>query len=96
MANSLNTYKRLARLCGDILENDEHRISAYIDKMAKFLMVLLKEVHNWRIMGSRKTKALPSWIRNQIVQGTRICQGKENICHPDDVVRLNNFYSRIM
>ena len=37
----MNAYKHLEKLCGDIL-NDERRISAYIDEMAKFLMVLLK------------------------------------------------------
>ena len=43
----MNAYKHLEKLCGDIL-NDERRISAYIDEMAKISDGSTK-VHNWDI-----------------------------------------------
>lgn len=86
----MNAYKRLEKLCGDIL-NDERRISAYIDEMAKISDGSTK-VHNWD--NDLKKLKHYRWIRNQIVHEPD-CQ-EENICHPDDVAWLNNFYSRIM
>ena len=78
------------RGCSDIL-NDERRISAYIDEMAKISDGSTK-VHNWD--NDLKKLKHYRWIRNQIVHEPD-CQ-EENICHPDDVAWLNNFYSRIM
>ena len=86
----MNAYKRLEKLCGDIL-NDERRISAYIDEMAKISDGSTK-VQNWD--NDLKKLKHYRWIRNQIVHEPD-CQ-EENICHPDDVAWLNNFYSRIM
>ena len=86
----MNAYKHLEKLCGDIL-NDERRISAYIDEMAKISDGSTK-VHNWD--NDLKKLKHYRWIRNQIVHEPD-CQ-EENICHPDDVAWLNNFYSRIM
>lgn len=86
----MNAYKHLEKLCGDIL-NDERRISAYIDEMAKISDGSTK-VHNWD--NDLKKLKHYRWIRNQIIHEPD-CQ-EENICHPDDVAWLNNFYSRIM
>ena len=41
----MNAYKHLEKLCGDLL-NDERRISAYIDEMAKISDGTSK-VYNW-------------------------------------------------
>ena len=75
----MNAYKHLEKLCGDIL-NDERRISAYIDEMAKISDGSTK-VHNWD--NDLKKLKHYRWIRNQIVHEPD-CQ-EENICHPDDV-----------
>lgn len=85
-----NAYKHLEKLCGDLL-NDERRISAYIDEMAKISDGSSK-VYNWD--NDLKKLKHYRWIRNQIVHEPD-CQ-EENMCHPDDVAWLNNFYSRIM
>lgn len=86
----MNAYKHLEKLCGDLL-NDERRISAYIDEMAKISDGSSK-VYNWD--NDLKKLKHCRWIRNQIVHEPD-CQ-EENMCHPDDVAWLNNFYSRIM
>ena len=86
----MNAYKHLEKLCGDLL-NDERRISAYIDEMAKISDGTSK-VYNWD--NDLKKLKHYRWIRNQIVHEPD-CQ-EENMCHPDDVAWLNNFYSRIM
>ena len=86
----MNAYKHLEKLCGDLL-NDERRISAYIDEMAKISDGTSK-VYNWD--NDLKKLKHYRWIRNQIVHEPD-CQ-EENMYHPDDVAWLNNFYSRIM
>ncbi len=86
----MNAYKHLEKLCGDLL-NDERRISAYIDEMAKISDGTSK-VYNWD--NDLKKLKHYRWIRNQIVHEPD-CQ-EDNMCHPDDVAWLNNFYSRIM
>mgnify|MGYP000030091172 CR=1 FL=1 len=86
----MNAYKHLEKLCGDLL-NDERRISAYIDEMAKISDGTSK-VYNWD--NDLKKLKHYRWIRNQIVHEPD-CQ-EDNMCHPDDVAWLNNFYSRII
>ena len=85
-----SAYKQLEKLCGEIM-NDDRRISAYIDEMSKISDGSSK-VSNWD--NDLKKLKHYRWIRNQIVHEPD-CQ-EENMCHPDDVAWLNNFYSRII
>ncbi len=86
----IDSYKRLEKLCGEIL-NDERKVSAYIDEMkntprGSYLVTGwdadLKKLKHYR------------WVRNQIVHEPG--RTEENMCRPEDVLWLDNFYSRIM
>ena len=86
----LDSYKRLEKLCGEVLNNDR-KISAYIDEMlntpngSSF-------VTNW----NDDLKALKHyrWIRNQIAHDPG-CDEK-NMCNEADEIWLNTFYTRIL
>lgn len=86
----IDAYKRLEKLCGDILNNDRC-LSAYIDEMRNTTQGSylvrgwdedLKQLKHYR------------WIRNQIVHEPD-CD-EENMCSEDDTQWIENFYSRIM
>ena len=86
----IDAYKRLEKLCGEIL-NDDRRISAYIDEMVNaprgsYLVSGwdddLKKLKHYR------------WVRNQIVHNPDC--NEENMCCYDDAQWLNNFHARIM
>lgn len=86
----LETYKRLEKLCGEIL-NDDRRISAYIDEMTNTLSGVyfvsgwnedLKQLKHYR------------WVRNQIAHNPDCTE--ENMCNEQDTQWISAFYTRIM
>lgn len=86
----IDAYKRLEKLCGEIL-NDDRRVSAYIDQMlntprGSYLVrgwnEDLKQLKHYR------------WIRNQIVHDPACTEA--NMCCPEDLQWINGFYTRIM
>ena len=90
MADFMSSYKHLEKLCGDILQ-DDRRISAYIDEMTKIASGS-SAVHGWN-EDLKKLKHY-RWVRNQIVHDPDY--EEEDLCGPNDVLWLENFYSRIM
>lgn len=86
----IDSYKHLEKLCGEVL-NDERRVSGYIDEMlntsrGSYLVrgwdADLKQLKHYR------------WVRNQIVHEPGCSE--TNMCDHEDVLWLDNFYSRIM
>ena len=86
----MEAYKRLEKLCGEVM-NDERRIGAYIDEMqektggASYVSGWeedLKQLKHYR------------WVRNQIVHSPDCSE--ENMCDPEDVRWIEDFYERIM
>ena len=86
----IESYKRLDKLCGDLLR-DDRRLSAYIDTMlhtyggAHYVASWendLKHLKHYR------------WVRNQIAHAPDCTE--ETMCTPEDAMWLDNFYSRIM
>lgn len=80
--NFINSYKRLEQLCNDMF-NDKHGISIYIDKLSKIdnKNIDLKKLKHCR------------YLRNKIVHEPNCTE--ENMCKPEDVKFLNDFYKRI-
>ena len=80
--NFINSYKRLEQLCNDMF-NDKHGISIYIDKLSKIddKDKDLKKLKHCR------------YLRNKIVHEPNCTE--ENMCKPEDVKFLNDFYKRI-
>jgi len=87
---SIDSYKHLEKLCGEVL-SDDRRVSAYIDEMLNTPRGS-RLVAGWdedlRILKHYR------WGRNQIAHEP-VCS-EENMCEPEDTLRLDNFYSRIM
>lgn len=86
----IESYKRLEKLCGDLL-NDDRRVSAYIDEMMRvpsgsFYVATweedLKKLKHYR------------WIRNKIVHEPDC--GESDLCEPGDAAWLDQFYARIL
>ena len=86
----IESYKRLERLCGDLL-NDDRRISAYIDEMISLPRGAYL-VRGWD--DDLKRLKHYRWVRNQIAHEPDCSE--ENMCEPSDVVWIDVFYSRIM
>ena len=86
----IESYKRLERLCGDLL-NDDRRISAYIDEMISLPRGAYL-VRGWD--DDLKRLKHYRWVRNQIAH--ELDCSEENMCEPSDVVWIDVFYSRIM
>ena len=86
----IESYKRLERLCGDLL-NDDRRISAYIDEMISLPRGACL-VRGWD--DDLKRLKHYRWVRNQIAH--ELDCSEENMCEPSDVVWIEVFYSRIM
>lgn len=86
----IDSYKHLERICGDLLK-DDRRVSAYIDEMIKTPRGAYL-VKGWN-EDLRQLKHC-RWIRNQIVHEPGCTE--ENMCHPDDALWLDTFYSRII
>ncbi len=86
----LDSYKRLEKLCGDLLA-DDRRVSAYIDEMVA-LPSGARLVRGWDL-DLKQLKHL-RWVRNKIVHEPNCTE--ENLCAPGDVQWLNHFYDRIL
>ena len=86
----LESYKRLERLCRDVMD-DDRRVSAYIDEMVR-----LSDGSRWVSGWDRDLKQLKHyrWVRNQIVHDPDCSE--ENMCGPEDVRWIEDFYARIM
>ena len=86
----LDSYKRLERLCRDVMD-DDRRVSAYIDEMVR-LSDGSRRVSGW----DRDLKQLKHyrWVRNQIVHDPDCSEG--NMCGPEDVRWIEAFHARIM
>ena len=85
----MDSYKQLEKLCGDML--GEGRVSAYIkemsDKPRGAYLVSSWETDLKRLRHCRR-------IRNRIVHEPDCAE--ENMCLPEDVKWLDDFYARIM
>ena len=90
MMGFLDSYKRLERLCRDVMD-DDRRVSAYIDEMLR-LTDGSRRVSGWN-SDLRKLKHY-RWVRNQIVHEPDCSE--ENLCSPEDAQWLEDFYERIM
>ena len=86
----MDSYKRLEKLCGDAM-GDERRLSAYIDEMAGEPYGS-RYVTGWE-SDLRKLKHY-RWVRNQIVHEPDYSE--DDLCGPEDVQWLEDFYDRIM
>ena len=86
----LESYKRLERLCRDVMA-DDRLVSAYIDEMVR-LTDGSRRVRGW----DRDLKQLKHyrWVRNQIVHDPDCSE--ENMCGPEDVRWIEDFHARIM
>ena len=86
----LDSYKRLERLCGDVM-GDDRRVSAYIDEMIR-LSDGSRRVSGW----DRDLRQLKHyrWVRNQIVHDPDCSE--ETMCSAEDAQWLEDFYARIM
>ena len=86
----LDSYKRLERLCRDVMD-DDRRVSAYIDEMVR-LSDGSRRVSGW----DRDLKQLKHyrWVRNQIVHEPDCSE--ETMCGPEDVRWIEDFHARIM
>lgn len=86
----MDSYKHLEKLCGDMM-GDDRRLSAYIDEMAG------KPYGSRYVVGwesdLRKLKHY-RWVRNQIVHEPDYSE--DDLCGPEDVEWLEDFYDRIM
>lgn len=78
----IDSYKRLEQLCNDMF-NDKHGISIYIDKLFKIdnKNIDLKKLKHCR------------YLRNKIVHEPNCIE--ENMCKPEDIKFLNDFYKKI-
>ncbi|MBE6974310.1 MAG: hypothetical protein E7436_02315 [Ruminococcaceae bacterium] len=86
----MEAYKRLDRLCADIMKNGRG-ISAYIEEMSRIPGAV------WRVPGwENDLKKLKNyrWIRNQIAHETD-CD-ERNMCSDEDELWLEDFHRRIM
>lgn len=86
----IDSYKRLEKLCGDLL-NDDRRVSAYIDEMIR-IQNGAYYVLGWE-SDLKQLKHL-RWVRNRIVHDPGCTE--ENMCEPGDAQWLDSFYRRIM
>ena len=86
----ISSYKHLEKLCGEVM-NDRRCISAYIEEMERTPRGAFY-VPSW----NDDLKALKHyrWVRNQIAHEPD-CD-EDNMCDEDDVLWLDQFYSRIM
>ena len=86
----ISSYKRLEKLCGEVMD-DRRCISAYIEEMEGTPHGAFC-VPSW----NDDLKALKHYrrVRNQIAHEPD-CD-EDNMCDEDDVLWLDQFYSRIM
>lgn len=86
----IESYKRLEKLCGEILD-DERCISAYIDEMLNTSSGS-SLISGWD--DDLKNLKHYRWVRNKIVHEPNCTE--QNMCNPNDVEWIENFYMRIM
>lgn len=86
----MESYKHLDKLCGEIL-GDNRKLSAYIDEMINLPRGPYL-VAGWD--DDIKQLKYYRWVRNQIAHDPN-CD-ESNMCNPDDVEWLEDFYLRIM
>lgn len=86
----IESYKRLEKLCGEIL-GDERCISAYIDEMLNTSRGS-SLISGWD--DDLKNLKHYRWVRNKIAHEPNCTE--QNMCNPNDVEWLENFYLRIM
>ena len=86
----ISSYKHLEKLCGEVM-NDRRCISAYIEEMERTPSGAFY-VSSWN--DDLKFLKHYRWMRNQIAHNPD-CD-EDNMCDEDDVLWLDQFYSRIM
>ena len=86
----VDSYKRLEKLLNEVY-GDSHGISVYIDEMVN-ISDGSYYVSDWK----QDLKQLKHyrWVRNQIVHEPACTE--ENMCTPEDIQWINDFYSRVM
>lgn len=88
--NFLEAYKRLEKLCGEIM-SDDRKVSAYIEDMENTLRGS-QLVSDWD--NDLKKLKHYRWVRNQIAHDPNCSE--ENMCNSADVQWIIDFHSRIM
>lgn len=86
----ISSYKHLEKLCGEVM-NNRRCISAYIEEMEQTPRGAFY-VSTWN--DDLKNLKHYRWVRNQIAHEPD-CD-EDNMCDEDDVLWLEQFYSRIM
>ena len=86
----IETYKHLEKLCGEVLGNDR-RLSAYIEEM-EYTPRGAFYVSGWE--SDYKNLKHYRWVRNQIAHVPGCTES--NMCQPEDIIWLQDFYDRIM
>lgn len=86
----VESYKRLDRLCGDILSTDRG-VSAYIDEMKA---VNYGRRYVWTWDDDLRSLLRCRHIRNKIVHEPGCTE--QNMCLPGDELWLNEFYGRVI
>lgn len=86
----MDEYKHLEKICGDML-GDSRKVSAYIDEMKQ-----LPDGVHWVPGWEEDLRRLKQYrgIRNKIAHEPGYTE--ENMCEPEDVLWLENFYDRIL
>ena len=89
--NFMSSYKHLDHLCQGMYPDARNGISGYIEDMESHPRGAY-QVSGW----DKDYKALKHyrWVRNQIAH--EVYANEENMCEPDDIDWLENFYQRIM
>ncbi len=86
----IDSYKRLERLCGDVMGCDRP-VTAYIDEM-KATPRGAYYVAGWG--SDLETLKRYRWVRNQIAHEPGCTEA--NMCEPGDAAWIDQFYGRIM
>lgn len=86
----IESYKRLEKLCGDLLGSDR-RVTAYIEEMEK-LPFAVQSVPCWN--GDLAKLKYYRHVRNKISHEPECTE--ENMCSAEDEKWINEFYMRIV
>lgn len=81
-------YKRLDSICRDMFSS-QRGVSEYIDRMDQTPVYIRAEVYSWE--DDYRTLKRLRWLRNQIAH-----EMYASDCGVDDIVRLRDFYDRIL
>lgn len=87
----INSYKRLEKICSEIMDVDVHGVSTYIDEMLN-----MENGNDYVVGWQEDLKALKHyrWMRNQIAHEPDCSE--ENMCKQSDEMWVDDFYSRII